>query len=167
VDAAQTRWVPASPALQGFISYEALLLNDAAFEDWLALYTSDASYWMPADWCQEDAQDHVSLINDSRAMMEVRIRRLRHPKLYSQQPFTRAVRLIANVFTADLRGDAGERLVVRSNFLCLLHRLHHTHTLGGTYEHHIRIEGEQMFIARKVVRLINCDVPLSNVGVPL
>src|SRR5215471_13286840 len=80
-----------------FLLHEARLLDEARFDDWLALFTSDAWYWVPSQPDQPDPHETVSLIYDDRRLLETRVRRLASPRMYSQEPRSRTSRIIANV----------------------------------------------------------------------
>ena len=48
--------------------HEARLLDEAKFDDWLALFTADAWYWVPSEPGQDNPHDTVSLIYDDRRL---------------------------------------------------------------------------------------------------
>src|ERR1700742_5351802 len=68
-----------------FLEREARLLDEAKFDDWLALFTADAWYWVPSEPGQADPHHTVSLIYDDRRLLETRVRRVASPRLYSQE----------------------------------------------------------------------------------
>src|SRR5580658_10377676 len=80
-----------------FLLHEARLLDDGKFDDWLALFTPEAWYWVPSEPGQTDRFETVSLINDDRRLLETRVRRLASPRMYSQEPRSRTSRVVANV----------------------------------------------------------------------
>ncbi len=82
-----------------FLVYEARLLDEARFDDWLNLFTPDAWYWVPSEPNQASPRDAVSLIYDDRRLLETRVRRLASPRIYSQEPRSRTSRIVANVTT--------------------------------------------------------------------
>src|ERR1700730_4112961 len=87
----RTARLPTPPALdlQGcerFLQYEARLLDDGKFDDWLALFPSDAWCWVPSESAQADPVETVSLIYDDRRLLETRVRRLARPRMDSQEP---------------------------------------------------------------------------------
>ena len=59
-----------------FLEHEARLLDESKFDDWLALFTADAWYWVPSEPNQDNPHDIVSLIYDDRRLLETRVRRL-------------------------------------------------------------------------------------------
>lgn len=154
--------------VQEFLLLEADLLDRREFDAWLAMYTSDAVYWMPAEHGDSDPEARISLFYDDRSILEDRVWRLAHPKMFSQNPPVRQVRVLApTTLMPNARADA-TRLAARTKFLLFEHRLREQRTFGGTYEHDIvRGDDGQWMIARKVVRLVNCDTVLWNIGVPI
>src|SRR5688500_18927694 len=84
-----------------FLMHEARLLDESKFDDWLALFTADAWYWVPSEPDQDNPHDTVSLIYDDRRLLETRVRRLASPRLYSQEPRSRCSRMVANPTIAE------------------------------------------------------------------
>ena len=66
-------------SIERFLYREAGLLDKPDLDSWLALYTEDAWYWIPAQEEQPDALNHVSHVYDDRVMMEIRRRNFVHP----------------------------------------------------------------------------------------
>ena len=62
-----------------FLLHEARLLDEARFDDWLALFTPEGWYWVPSEPDQNNPHDTVSLIYDDRRLLETRVRRLASP----------------------------------------------------------------------------------------
>ncbi len=150
--------------VQAFLFYEAQLLNEQRFDDWLDLFTEDAQFWVPARSDQQSGEDEVSLFYDDKELLSLRVKRLGHPLLHSQDPMTRSVRLLSNM-TVAADFDAGAP-VVRSSFVLMDYRQHIHRFFGGTYEHRLRRGAGGWQIAAKTVRLLNCDDHLSNMGIP-
>lgn len=167
---APVRQVLAPPVLQEFILHEADLLDRRELDAWLSLLTEDAIYWVPAEPEQTDATRRISLFYDDRSIMNDRIWRLGHPKMFSQRPPARQVRVVSNFTVAPattLDIADGSTIDVRSKFILFEHRLKEQRTFGGVYEHSLVRVGDDWKIARKTVRLANCDAVLWNLGVPL
>ena len=87
--------------------HEARLLDDGKFDDWLALFTPEAWYWVPSEPDQADPVETVSLIYDDRRLLETRVRRLASPRMYSQEPRSRTSRMVGNVTIEE----TGQRLL--------------------------------------------------------
>lgn len=146
-----------------FLEHEARLLDEAKFDDWLALFTTDAWYWVPSEPNQADPHSTVSLIYDDRRLLETRVRRLASPRMYSQEPRSRCSRIVANVSMEDAEGRA---VTVRSKFLMVEYRREQQRLFTGTAWHRlVQLDGS-IRIAWKRVDLVNCDAPLDGITQP-
>lgn len=146
-----------------FLLYEARLLDDAKFNDWLVLFSADAWYWVPSEPNQDNPHDTVSLIYDDRRLLETRVRRLASPRMYSQEPRSRTSRIVANVTIEDSEGRSA---TVRSKFVMIEYRRESQRLFAGTALHRlVQVEGA-VRIAWKRVDLVNCDAPMDGITVP-
>jgi benzoate/toluate 1,2-dioxygenase beta subunit len=146
-----------------FLEHEARLLDEAKFDDWLALFTADAWYWVPSEPGQSNPHDTVSLIYDDRRLLETRVRRLASPRMYSQEPRSRTSRIVANATIEDAEGRAA---TVRSKFLMIEYRREQQRLFTGTAWHRlVQLDGA-IRIAWKRVDLVNCDAPLDGITQP-
>jgi len=148
-----------------FLVHEAWLLDDARFDDWLALFTEDARYWVPSEPGQTDPRTTVSLMYDDRRLLETRVRRLASPRIYSQEPRSRTSRIVSNVVLQEVQSD-GEACSVRSKLLMIEARRSEQRMFGGSCLHRLVLRGGAIRIALKRVDLINCDMPLDGLVVP-
>jgi 3-phenylpropionate/cinnamic acid dioxygenase small subunit len=178
--AARAGRLPAQPRLdlrrcEQFLLHEARLLDEGKFDDWLALFTLDAWYWVPSEPDQVDPVETVSLIYDDRRLLETRVRRLASPRMYSQEPRSRTSRIIANITLEDVgplptlpreRGREGWGCTVRSKFMMIEYRREQQRIFGGTMLHRLVQSGGRILIAWKRVDLVNCDAPLDGITVP-
>jgi 3-phenylpropionate/cinnamic acid dioxygenase small subunit len=146
-----------------FLEHEARLLDEAKFDDWLALFTSDAWYWVPSEPGQNNPHETVSLIYDDRRLLETRVRRLGSPRMYSQEPRSRTSRIVANATIEDAEGRAA---TVRSKFLMIEYRREQQRLFTGTAWHHLVLLDGALRIAWKRVDLVNCDAPLDGITQP-
>jgi len=148
-----------------FLVHEARLLDEARFDEWLALFTEDAWYWVPTEPDQANPFDTVSLIYDDRRLLETRVRRLASPRIYSQEPRSRTTRMVGNVTIEDAAADQSA-CTVRSKFFLLENRRDSQRLFGGTCLHRlVRLDGV-LRIAWKRVDLVNCDAPMDGLVVP-
>jgi benzoate/toluate 1,2-dioxygenase beta subunit len=151
-------------ACEQFLLHEARLLDEGKFDEWLALFTPDARYWVPSEPDQKSPLDTVSLIYDDRRLLETRVRRLASPRIYSQEPRSRTSRIVTNVTIED---DADPDLaLVRSKFMLIEFRRNDQRLFGGTCFHRLTVASGQIKIAWKRVDLLNCDGPLDGIVVP-
>ena len=73
--------------LADFVAAEAALLDDGRFDDWLALFADDGVYWVPlAGARQVDRHRHHSIAYEDRALLQLRVARLKDPQAHSQHP---------------------------------------------------------------------------------
>lgn len=145
-------------AVERLLQAEARLLDEARYDEWLALYARQCEYWVPASPEQDNPRDHVSLFHEDRSLMEMRARRLQHGKAHSLVPPVRTSRLVGNIAVAP--GDAQE-LVATSSFHLVEFRSGNQRLFAGRYRHRLRMEGGGLKIVSKRVDLINCDAALE------
>ena len=159
--------LPAGPLdlhrCEQFLLHEARLLDEAKFDDWLALFTADAWYWVPSEPGQNNPHDTVSLIYDDRRLLETRVRRLASPRMYSQEPRSRCSRIVDNLTIEE--SDASGA-TVRSKFLMIEYRRDSQRLFGGTAFHRLVQVNGAIRIAWKRVELVNCDAPLDGITQP-
>jgi 3-phenylpropionate/cinnamic acid dioxygenase small subunit len=162
-------------ACERFLLHEAQLLDDGQFDDWLALFTPEAWYWVPSEPDQVDPVETVSLIYDDRRLLETRVRRLSSPRMYSQEPRSRTCRMVGNVTIeetspvpalARLRGRIEWGYTVRSKFMMIEYRREQQRLFGGTALHRLVQADGRVMIAWKRVDLVNCDAPLDGITIP-
>src|SRR5206468_7226753 len=101
-------------AVVEFLHREARLADEARYAEWLALWTDDGVYWVPATTDPGAAPDrHLSHIYDNRGRLETRIKPLQTGYRYSQEPASLMRRLVSNIEVAP--AENGE-LVAGLNF---------------------------------------------------
>src|ERR1700704_6082841 len=94
--------------LEELLIHEARLLDERRFRDWMALFTEDGTYWVPAAPDQESPYSQASLFFDDRELMKTRIDRLEHPLIHVQTPPSRTVHLVSNVTIEPADAGTGE-----------------------------------------------------------
>ena len=142
---------------------EARLLDQGRFEDWLAMYSAQCIYWIPAT-PGGDPRREVAVAFDDRRRLEDRVYRLRTGHAWSQAPASRTVRLVSNVEVFPWKE---ERLLVRSNFLTTDFRTGETHFWSGWCGHRLRLREGRYEIEVRQVNLIDCDQNLRNPSIIL
>jgi 3-phenylpropionate/cinnamic acid dioxygenase small subunit len=152
-------------AAQNVLHQEALHLDAQRWDDWLALFTEDASFWMPA-WTDEhrlsaSPESELSLMYcTARAGLADRVWRVRSGLSVASTPLPRTCHMVTNsVVTLD--DDDPRRLTVDSSWCCHVFRLKDRgqHTFFGRYEHQLRWTDGQWRIAAKTVVLSNDTIP--------
>jgi 3-phenylpropionate/cinnamic acid dioxygenase small subunit len=146
-----------------FLVHEARLLDEGRFDEWLALFTNDATYWVPSEPEQKSPHDTVSLMYDDRRLLETRVRRLASPRIYSQEPRSRTTRIVTNVL---IEGAGDHGTIVRSKFSIVEARRGQQRIFAGTYRHELVLEHAIIRIASKRVDLVNCDAAMDGLVIP-
>jgi benzoate/toluate 1,2-dioxygenase beta subunit len=142
---------------------EARLLDQGRFEDWLAMYTEQCVYWVPAT-PGGDPRHEVAVTFDDRRRLEDRVYRLRTGHAWSQAPASRTVRMVSNV---EVFPSTETRLLVRSNFLITDFRSGETRLWSGWCGHRLRHRHGRYEIEVRQVNLIDCDQNLRNPSILL
>lgn len=149
-------------AVERFLVDEARLLDERRFEDWLALFTADATYWVPSEPGQADPLETISLIYDDRRLLETRVRRLRHPAIHAQTPPSRTTRLIGNVIVAPAAAGA---IAATSTFQMVEYRRDKQRLWAGRAHHVLVPAGPTFRIRAKRIDLVNCNSVLDGISV--
>lgn len=147
-----------------FLMHEARLLDERRFDEWMALFTEDGTYWAPARPGQESPDDESSLFYDDRRLMATRIARLNHPGMHSQNPPSRCCHLVSNVLVEQV--DEKE-IIVTSNAIMVEYRQDDQRVFAGKNTHRLVESGATFLIASKKVELINCDAAFAGLAVPI
>ena len=63
--------------VEEFLFREADLADNHRFDEWLALWTKDARYWVPSNEEEIDPSRHISVIYDDWKRLDERIFRLK------------------------------------------------------------------------------------------
>ena len=117
--------------VEEFLIEEAAILDEWRLDDWLALFTEDASYVVPSTDVEggDPAQD-LFMIDDDHLRLTWRVNRLKSRHAHREFPWSRTRRMITNVRV--LRDDGDELQVTAS---VLVHRFRHGHadTFVGRY----------------------------------
>lgn len=145
-----------------FVVRESRLLDSRAYEEWNALFTDDAFYWVPLVPDQEDGINHTSHMYEDKLLRELRIERLKSPRAFSQQPASRCHHLLQTPVVEEF-DPAANRYLLRTEF-------HYTESQGdelqfyvGSFFHHLTVQGGALRMSLKRVNLLNCDAALPAV----
>ena len=149
-----------------FLIREARLLDARRFREWMALFTDDGVYWVPAVPGQESPHNQASLFYDDRQLMKTRIDRLEHPLIHVQTPPSQTVHLVANVIIETTDAAKGET-TVGSSVIMVEYRMDQQRLFAGHQLHRLRRVGEDLKIAHKRVDLVNCQSAFEAIAVPI
>ena len=147
-----------------FLFHEARLLDTQQYEEWLALFTQDATYWVPLEQGQKDPYETSSIIHDDRTLLELRVKQIRHPRAHARQPLARTVHQVTNVVQL---GEANGELRIGSALTVVEFRNEKQRIYGALVEHRLRKNGDTFRIAHKRVDLVNSEGELDGIAILL
>jgi benzoate/toluate 1,2-dioxygenase beta subunit len=147
-----------------FLYHEALLLDTQRYEEWLQLFTEDATYWVPLEQGQKDPHETSSIIYDDRTLLELRVKQIRHPRAHARLPLARTVHQISNVVPLS---EANGELRVGSTMTVVEFRNEKQRLYGALVEHRLRRQGDTFRIAHKRVDLVNSEGELDGIAILL
>ncbi|HEX6692010.1 MAG TPA: aromatic-ring-hydroxylating dioxygenase subunit beta [Burkholderiales bacterium] len=145
-----------------FLYHEARLLDEQRLEEWLALFTEDATYWVPLEQGQKDPVGTSSIIYDDRTLLELRVKQARHPRAHSRLPLARTVHQVSNIF---LNPNQTSEIEVKSNLVLIEYRQEKQRTWGALVEHRLKRAGDSYRIAHKRVDLVNSEAELDGIAI--
>ena len=145
--------------IENFLYREARLMDEHAYDEWLALWTDDALYWIPCNEDDFDPERHVSIVYENRARLEDHIARLKSGAAYAQDPKSRLSRIVSNV---EIEGENDFETIVHSTFNVSALRRGRMDIFAGRAIHKLRHQGDSFRIAYKKVLLINNDMVINN-----
>lgn len=167
--AEMTRVAPQIPkdTVEQFLFAEADLLDRRQFTDWLALFTEDACYWIPAGFDELDTNRSVSIIYDDYALLAERVQRLNGGLAYAQIPPSRTARLISNIQVLDAEHADPSTISVQAKFVVAEFRRQNRYLQAGRVSYTLNVTADGLRIRSKKVELIDNDGYLGNLSMPL
>ena len=151
--------------LRRVIAREARILDENRFEDWLAIYAGECTYWVPGTAGGGDPRREIAIAFDDRRRLEDRVYRLGTGIAWSQAPASRTVRLVSNL-EAYLTDDQAI-VMLRSNFVISEFRAGETRIWSGWTGHRLRRRDEGWEVLVKQVNLIDHDQNIRNPSIIL
>ncbi len=97
-------------SVQTFLYREARLLDEGKLEEWLNLFTEDATYVLPI---KDGPPPEPAIIRDSRSRIEERVFRLTRTLALAQSPRSRTQHDLTNIEV--LKSDGSEEVTVACN----------------------------------------------------
>jgi 3-phenylpropionate/cinnamic acid dioxygenase small subunit len=149
--------------IEDFLYYEADLLDEFKYDEWLDLLTEDLSYWMPIrrnvpsrEMEKENTAEgpELSWYTDDKPTMVKRVRQIQTHVHWSDEPFSRISHFVSNVRILGWNGP--DEVRVKSRFL--YHRNRHedeeSHFIGHRVDT-LRRTDKGWKIARREIFLDN------------
>src|SRR5262249_33999530 len=123
--------------VETFLYREARLMDAHRYEEWLALFDDDATYWIPSNRDDVGPLREVSIAYASRGQLGLQVARLASGRAYTQDPPARLCRVVSNV---EIEPD-GDEAVVRSVFHLQVVRAGRERMIAARVVHRLRSRG--------------------------
>jgi len=153
---------PTDKEIIDFVIHEARLLDQHRFEEWLALYTDDAYYWMPLEWGQTDPKLVGSLMYEDKLLLQIRVERLKGNRTFSQKPKSRCHHVLQTP-QVDSRDDAKGEYVTWTPMHYIETRQDDQQLYAAWATHTLAVVGGVLKIKLKRVDLVNCEAAFGNI----
>jgi 3-phenylpropionate/cinnamic acid dioxygenase small subunit len=153
---------PSDQDLIRFVRHEARLIDEKRFDEWYALFTDDACYWVPAVHGQTDPLQQNSLACEDKLLLQLRIERLKSPLAYSQKPASRCLHVLQES-DIEKRDDARGEYLMRTPFLYTETKADDSQRYAATAWHTLVWGDNRLRIRLKRVDLLNCDAALPPI----
>ena len=141
---------------------QAECLDSKRWPDFIDLFTEDGTYWMPANPEQTTGEGVPSIFWEDRDMMTVRLKRLTHPRAWSQKTAWGTNHVIGNVIIEKEDARSGD-VVVRSRFHMMEFRNDVARHFAGSYIHHLKKTNSGHRIKLQRVDMVNGQGPYEYV----
>lgn len=147
--------------VEQFLFREARYADEHRYEEWEALWTPDALYWVPANDDDADRTTQMAIVHDNRNRIATRIKQYRTGKRHSQNPRSRLRRVVSNV---EILGVSDGDTVVGANFVLVESRERGKELWAGRYTYRLRFVDGAIAMSYKKVELVDNDRPLPTLS---
>jgi 3-phenylpropionate/cinnamic acid dioxygenase small subunit len=150
--------------IEELLYYEADLLDERRYEDWLALVAEDVRYWMPMrrnvkvdDIEREFTREglDISWFDEGKETLTRRVRQIQTGIHWAEEPVSRISHMVSNVRLLEANPSWAEpaEVSVRCRFLIYRNRVEtETDILVGKREDLLRrVDGQWQIARRKIV----------------
>lgn len=155
-------------AVQDFLVAEAELLDRHRYDEWLALWTDDATYYAPIRVSRKtpapDIVEDIGLFDDNKLSLGLRVKRLSTDVAWAEDPPSFTRRFVTNFrIEPAVDGEVQVRdylLMYRSRGDGGIHDL-----LSAEREHALRVVEDGFRLARRRILLDQASIGTKNLGV--
>jgi 3-phenylpropionate/cinnamic acid dioxygenase small subunit len=148
-------------AVEQFVYREARLADQHDYDEWEALWTDDAVYWVPYGSDDADPETQMSVIYDNRSRIATRIKQFKTGKRHAATPPPRVRRVVSNIELLE------EEPVIRAaaNFVVYESRERGITLWAGRIEYRLEQAADgELRMGAKHVFLVNNDRPLDTLS---
>lgn len=152
--------------VEEFLFAEATMLDEYQLEDWLALFTDGARYWIPASRFDIDPSREVSVVYDDVPFLSERVWRFGSGLAFAQEPRSRTSHLVSNVEIVGVEhdGEPGRVICAQAKFVVTEFRRGSQRIYAGRYAYRLRDLDDRFRIELKKIELVNVDGHMGNVS---
>lgn len=159
--------------ISDFLYYEAELLDDRRYRDWLDLLAEDIRYWMPMRRNVKFGEDQreftragsdINWFDEGKDTLIKRVKQIETGIHWAEEPRSRLSHLVTNVQVRDATASPGasNEVSVTSRFLIYRNRVEtETDILVGRREDSLRRNGAGWLLARRKI-ILDQNVLLSK-----
>ena len=144
-----------------FLFKEARLQDTHAYDDWEALWTDDATYWVPANGHDTDPELQMSILYDNRSRIGIRVKQLKTGRRHTQTPRSELARTISNI---ELVSVADHELDVIANAVIFEDNMRGETIWAARNEYRLRLVDGAFKLVRKKVVLVNNHKPIFTLS---
>lgn len=136
--------------VEQFLYHEAALLDEWRLNEWEALLTDDATYYVPPnDHPDGNHRNTLFTIADDRERIRQRVIRILDPNCHAESPPSRTRRMVNNIRILSREGD---ELEVAANFVCYrFRRNERIREYVGAYRYRLVCSGGAFLIRERRV----------------
>jgi 3-phenylpropionate/cinnamic acid dioxygenase small subunit len=151
--------------IDAFYAYEADLLDQWRYAEWLNLVTDDIRYWAPlrrnvryGDWERERTKElsELAWFDENKTILELRVKQLLTGLHWAEEPLSRMTHVISNIAITEVRPSiaAAHEILVRSRMVVYRNHLEdEENVFFGKKEDILRFVGSELKIARRTILL--------------
>lgn len=144
-----------------FLFMEARLQDTHAYDEWEALWTDDAVYWVPANGHDIDPETQMSILYDNRSRIGIRIKQLKTGRRHTQTPRSELGRIISNIEILHVSTDEVD---VLANALIYEDNLRGETVWAARNTYKLRVVDGVFRLVRKKVGLVNNARPIFTLS---
>ena len=150
--------------IEDFLYYEADLLDDRRYEEWLALVADDVRYWMPmrrnVKFGEEEreftrAGQDINWFDEGKETLTRRVKQILTGIHWAEEPVSRISHMVSNIRLVEVNPsvEAPAEVTVKCRFLIYRNRVEtETDFLVGKREDLLRrVDGQWNIARRKIV----------------
>lgn len=141
---------------------QAEALDSKAWQEFIDLFTDDGMYWMPPAPHYTTWDGMPSIFAEDRDMMTVRMKRVSHPRAWSQHAEWGTNHVVSNVVVEKVDPKSGD-IQVRSRFHVVELRRDELRHFAGSYRHHLRRTKNGLKVKLQRVDMVNAQAPYEYV----